>query len=114
MNTKELKDRIRTAELSKDPYYAVQSLEDYFRENDPDIDLWWLSRQVGCLCDNLEAVEQLAMLHGLAETSSIDELEQVVVKGLNSTEEHKEKLEELSRIKQELRKVYNKLVTSLA
>lgn len=113
MKLETLKDKIRSAEISRDPHYAVQALEDYFRENNLDIDLWWLSIHVGRLCDNMEAVDQLAMLHGLAETSSIDELEQVVVKGLDSDEKHEERLEELVRIKQELRKAYTKLVASL-
>ena len=111
MDLKQLQERIRSAEICKDPMYAIQALEDYFREADPTVDLWWLSRTIGSLCDNLTAVEQLTMLHGLAETGSIDELEQVVVKGLTSTEEAKEKLEELSHIKQEIRRLYTKLVS---
>ena len=108
-----IKDSMRTAEVAKDIMYAAQALEDYFRENHPEVDMWWFT-------DRLEELQQMEsmrhdykMLTAIAETENIHELTALVNKGLLFEATHEEKVQELLNIKAELRDVYLRLIGSL-
>ena len=108
-----LKDKIRTAELSQDIIYAARSLEDYFRENDTEIDLWWFINRL----EELQQMESMRhdykMLTAIAGTENIHELTALVNKGLLFETTQEEKVQELQNIKAELRDLYIRLIGSL-
>ena len=112
MSIKSLRDKLRTAEVSKDIDYAVQALEDYFQD-DPSIDLWWFRIKIEELLQFSGKNDELNALLALADIKSISELEPLVLAGLDSSEYQEEKVEELRSIKRDLAALYTKLLTSL-
>ena len=113
MNKKKLQDLIRNAELLKNTNYAAQALEDYFREVDPNIDLWWFRQEVEDLTNVQEQLQQLRVLQEVAGVDTIKDLETHVINGLRYKEQRDEELDTLLDIKKELSSVYVKLVKSL-
>ena len=108
-----IKDRMRTAEMAKDIMYAAQALEDYFRENHPEVDVWWFTERLQELYKAEKIRHDYKMLTAIAETEDVHEITALVQKGLLFETTEDEKVQELQNIKAELRDLYIRLIGSL-
>lgn len=111
MKIQELKDKLRTAEITKDVLYAVSVVEDYCRAN--DIDLWRTARRIEDLVEHETSLDRLSVIMDLADAKNLHELEEFVVKSMHKNDLDIERVEELTQIKQELRRLYCSLLKSL-
>ncbi len=109
--TKTLQDKIRTAEVTNDLYYAALALEEHFSSS--DVDLWWFTKRLDDLQEFSERYKEVLALMGVAGVSDLSGLESIVISGLKNNEQELEKAEELRQIKQELAQLYARLLGSL-
>lgn len=114
MKLKNLKDRIRSAGILKDVRYALLSLEEYVYTNELDLDLWWFTKEVEDLAQFQEQKKELDILLDTAKVATLEELLPLVLDGVKYREKRKDKLEELSQIRQDLIETYSKLTTLLS
>lgn len=116
MTDKKLKELIRSAEISKDIPWAIQSLEEYCREK--SIDLWWLVQCIHELTQKDSEQESKDMarvktIMDIVNVDSLDALEKLALKGTNTEILLQEQIETLQQIREDLAETYVKLLDSL-
>ena len=116
MNIPKLKSLIRSAEISKDIPWAIQSLEEHFR--DTDVDLWWLVQGIHELTqkDREQEAKDMARVKTIMDivsVESLDGLEALAIKGTNSEIQMQEQIETLQQIREEMAEAYVRLLKLL-
>lgn len=116
MTDKKLKELIRSAEISKDIPWAIQSLEEYCREK--SIDLWWLVQCIHELTQKDREQESKDMarvktIMDIVNADSLVDLEVLAMKGTNSEIQMQEQIETLQQIREDMAEVYVRLLKSL-